>query len=210
MSREADISMQLARAVVQEDANALKIVVIPDRRVAGFILEILVRSFHIPRKEIIQLGYTASDEQNNALLRGRSRIVLVPKDMLRHRPCTFYPPVGSKHVVLIDGTRATIEVRHMSCGDGPFELVWSTGDVNRASFNEAIDKLVSLYHVHPEGFLKGSPERCEVRRIGEMLSEMGGLPLMQTAHSRFAYRCKTCGAARNLESVWDGIGSWQG
>jgi hypothetical protein len=83
---------------------------------------------------------------------------------------------------------------------------------NEPWFDEAIDKMVSVYRQHPEGFVQGSggaPEQ-ELRRIGEMLDQKGGMDLMRAAHAEFSSRCDVRGAARNLEFVWDRIGSWQG
>lgn len=83
---------------------------------------------------------------------------------------------------------------------------------SEAWFDEAVDKMVSIYREHPQGFVQGSggaPEQ-ELRRIGEMLNQRGGMDLMRAAHAEFASRCGVLGAARNLEFVWDGIGSWMG
>ncbi len=83
---------------------------------------------------------------------------------------------------------------------------------SEAWFDEAVDKMASIYREHPQGFVRGSggaPEQ-ELRRIGEMLDRRGGMDLMRAAHAEFASRCVVLGAARNLESVWDGIGSWRG
>lgn len=83
---------------------------------------------------------------------------------------------------------------------------------SEAWFDEAVDKMVSIYREHPQGFVQGSggaPEQ-ELRRIGEMLDQRGGMDLMRAAHAEFASRCGVLGAARNVEFVWDGIGSWMG
>jgi hypothetical protein len=83
---------------------------------------------------------------------------------------------------------------------------------NEPWFDEAIDKMVSVYREHPEGFVQGSggaPEQ-ELRRIGEVLDRKGGMDLMRAAHAEFSNRCDVRGAARNLEFMWDGIGRWQG
>lgn len=77
--------------------------------------------------------------------------------------------------------------------------------------NEQVDQLVSIYRQH-KGFVKGSggaPEQ-KVRSIGEELNRRGGMDLMLAAHEKFSHRCSVPGAARNLEHVWDMIGSWQG
>jgi hypothetical protein len=83
--------------------------------------------------------------------------------------------------------------------DGPF-------------FDEAVEEILSIYRRHPQGFVQGfggAPEQ-ELRRLGERLNEIGGKDLMRAAHADFSSRCNLPGAARNLEFVWDGIGSWQG
>ena len=41
-----------------------------------------------------------------------------------------------------------------------------------------------------------------------LLDEAGGMDLMRQAHGLFARQ--NPGMARNLESVWDGIGNWMG
>ena len=47
-----------------------------------------------------------------------------------------------------------------------------------------------------------------MRRIGSILHEMGGMDEMLEAHARF--KMLRPRAARNLEMMWDGIGSWRG
>lgn len=79
-------------------------------------------------------------------------------------------------------------------------------------FEEAVAGIVFIYRRHPQGFVQGfggAPEQ-ELRRLGEMLNEKGGMDLMRAAHAEFSARCEIRGAARNLEFVWDGIGRWQG
>lgn len=79
-------------------------------------------------------------------------------------------------------------------------------------FDEAVERVLSIYCSHPQGFVQGSggaPEQ-ELRRLGERLNEIGGKDLMRAAHADFSSRCNVPGAARNLEFIWDGIGSWQG
>ena len=83
---------------------------------------------------------------------------------------------------------------------------------SEAWFDEAVDKMVSIYREHPQGFVRGSGGALEqeLRRVGEMLNQKGGKDLMLAAHAEFASRCGVLGAARNVEFVWDGIGSWMG
>jgi len=79
-------------------------------------------------------------------------------------------------------------------------------------FDEAVERILSIYRSHPQGFVQGSggaPEQ-ELRNLGERLNEIGGKDLMRAAHADFSVRCNVPGAARNLEFIWDGIGSWQG
>lgn len=83
---------------------------------------------------------------------------------------------------------------------------------SEAWFDEAVDKMVAIYREHPQGFVRGSggaPEQ-ELRCIGQMLNQRGGKDLMRAAHAEFASRCAVLGAARNVEFVWEGIGSWMG
>jgi hypothetical protein len=76
---------------------------------------------------------------------------------------------------------------------------------------DALARLVSIYRSH--GCLvrgQGGPPEQELRRIGESLDREGGIDLMRTVWAEFASRCDVRGAARNLEFLWDGIGTWQG
>jgi hypothetical protein len=77
---------------------------------------------------------------------------------------------------------------------------------------EAVVSLMRLYHNSPggEGFLTGSQSAEPVRQIGERLYARGGHQFMVVAHQLFASSYTVMGAARNLESVWDGIGDWMG
>ncbi len=50
-------------------------------------------------------------------------------------------------------------------------------------------------------------DRAEIRRIGEQLSQNGGLDRMK----RVCYRVGAiCGRSRVIEGEWDGIGGWWG
>jgi len=81
-----------------------------------------------------------------------------------------------------------------------------------AWFDEAVDKLVAIYNAHPEGFVRGSggEAEAELRRLGALFHQKGGMDVMRAAHAAFAEKCSVRGAARNLEIVWDGIGEWMG
>jgi hypothetical protein len=79
-------------------------------------------------------------------------------------------------------------------------------------FDDAIEKMVTIYREHPQGFVQGqggAPEQ-ELRLIGKILNQKGGMDLMRAAHAEFTSRCAIRGASRNLEFIWDGIGNWQG
>lgn len=79
-------------------------------------------------------------------------------------------------------------------------------------FSAAVDKMVSIYREHPQGFVRGQGGGAEqeLRNIGETLNDKGGMNLMRAAHAEFSGRCGVRGAARNLEFMWDGVGSWRG
>jgi hypothetical protein len=83
---------------------------------------------------------------------------------------------------------------------------------SRFLYGEAVGLLISIYDRTPrgEGFLTSdySKEAENVRRIGSILHEMGGMDEMLEAHARF--KMLRPRAARNLEMMWDGIGSWRG
>ncbi len=73
-----------------------------------------------------------------------------------------------------------------------------------------VTELVSLYDRsrNGEGFITHSTASKPARDIGQTLHEAGGFQLMVLAHRRF--RQQRPRASRNLEHVWDGVGSWQG
>lgn len=86
-----------------------------------------------------------------------------------------------------------------------------------SSLRKAVDRLIEIYHQNPKGF--GPEEDCtvgeikcirEIRHIGRSLNKLGGISLMRKAHGEFNRRCEIFGASRNLDLVWDGIGSWRG
>lgn len=74
----------------------------------------------------------------------------------------------------------------------------------------SVNRLVYLYINSPggEGFVKDSDSASEVRYVGQKLNEVGGFKLMLKTHEAFTLILPR--AARNLEFVWGGIGSWQG
>ncbi len=73
---------------------------------------------------------------------------------------------------------------------------------------QVVAVLVHLYDHHPDGFLKGSDAARDVRETGRRLDQLGGLQAMLEAHKMFA--AERPRMARNLEIIWDGIGTWQG
>ena len=114
---------KLAKIVENEDPKAFIILVVEHGRTAGLLVSLLTRKLGVSKKQITQLGYTASDEQNDSILQKRNRVVIVPEDILIHRPCTFYPPSGTTQVTIIQGSSTPIEVKHRDCTDNPFQLL---------------------------------------------------------------------------------------
>ena len=88
----------------------------------------------------------------------------------------------------------------------------ATGRSAGPEFEQAVRRLVSIYRRHPQGFVlgKGGEAVKELRSIGAMLNDQGGITLMRAAHAAFASGCGVQGASRNLEFIWDGIGEWHG
>jgi HEAT repeat protein len=73
---------------------------------------------------------------------------------------------------------------------------------------EAARVLVGLYDRTPGGFVKSDSGADYVRAVGRRLDEIGGFEGMLEAHALFA--AARPGMARNLEMVWDGVGTWAG
>jgi hypothetical protein len=76
--------------------------------------------------------------------------------------------------------------------------------------DECVDELVRIYSRNPDGFLSNSSRAKPVQDIGRELNAAGGMDLMLRAHEMFSDRITGSGLSRNLEMVWDGIGSWRG
>jgi hypothetical protein len=79
------------------------------------------------------------------------------------------------------------------------------------SAEESAQVLAWIYDRSPYsggGFVKGEAPVGRVRDVGERLDECGGFRLMREAHALFA--ALRPAMARNLEMVWDGIGTWSG
>ena len=94
-----------------------------------------------------------------------------------------------------------------------YEEVQNGKDINVDVIATAsVEHLIRLYSSSPkgEGFLVGSNSAERVRMVGELLNKVGGFQLMLVIHKHFASSYQVYGAARNLEMVWDGIGSWRG
>lgn len=81
--------------------------------------------------------------------------------------------------------------------------------------NNLID-LLAIASAHPNG-VGSQPERKEVKRIGQEANAAGGMRGMQRLHAEFSQCLMETnptayhnGWSRHLESLWDGIGEWQG
>lgn len=87
-----------------------------------------------------------------------------------------------------------------------------TADNEPGLIEQAVGGLLKIYQSDPQGFVAGAggAREAELRRIGEVLNARGGMDLMRLAHAHFASQCPIQGADRNLEFMWDGIGSWRG
>jgi hypothetical protein len=75
---------------------------------------------------------------------------------------------------------------------------------------DCVKELIMIYSQNPGGFLMDSPSAEPVKEIGRKLNEAGGKDLMLRAHAIFSANAPGPGLARNLEMVWDGVGSWRG
>lgn len=79
-------------------------------------------------------------------------------------------------------------------------------------FSIAVNQLIFTYRKCPHGFIRGenTPGEIKIRGVGSALNTAGGMELMQAVYNEFTKLNEIHGAPRNLEIVWDGIGSWQG
>ena len=86
------------------------------------------------------------------------------------------------------------------------------GAIKKKVVSESLNELIRLYSSSPkgEGFITDSYAAEPVRKIGKELNAAGGFQLMLSVHNQFAATYNVRGTARNLEMVWDGIGSWRG
>ena len=92
----------------------------------------------------------------------------------------------------------------------PYNTVEKETKTKDQILDECVDELVSIYTRNPGGFLSDSPSAKPVKDIGRKLNDAGGMDLMLRAHEIFSAKITGIGLARNLEMVWDGIGSWRG
>jgi hypothetical protein len=76
----------------------------------------------------------------------------------------------------------------------------------------AVERILEIYDKNPNCFVLsyGGEEVKELRQIGYKLFEEGGMELMRWVHENFSKRCNILGAPRNLEHIWDGVGTWKG
>jgi hypothetical protein len=77
---------------------------------------------------------------------------------------------------------------------------------------ETVEKILGIYQKNPNGFSRtfGGQSVEELREIGHRLYHTGGIELMRRVHEDFSKRCDFLGAPRNLEHIWDGVGTWKG
>lgn len=68
--------------------------------------------------------------------------------------------------------------------------------------------LINIYDHNPNGIYPHTSAEKEVKAIGQMIYNAGGMELMLAVHKRFM--AKYHNLARNLEMIWDGIGEWRG
>ncbi len=80
--------------------------------------------------------------------------------------------------------------------------------LENSGFAELVDSLVRMYQDNPRGLSPGDADEGLVRAIGQRLYGLGGDSTMSNAHAAFSSRMPQF--ARNLEHVWNGIGSWMG
>ena len=108
----------LAKQVVAEDANALKVVVVEHGAEAGVVTTLLEKAHRIPNKQITQFGMTCSDDQIVEFLKQARPIAIVPKGIINNRPCPFHLPPGSNRLIAIQWLDGQIETFPMTC-EGP-------------------------------------------------------------------------------------------
>jgi hypothetical protein len=130
MSDEERLTLsEMARifAAEKEGKPSLFVIMIVDNvRISGILAEILIRNQGIPKKNITQLGSTASDEQNAAQLQKRCPVVIIAAPIVRYRPVWFCAPKGTSSVCVIDGTVNPPRVGHLECDEQPFKLTEQT------------------------------------------------------------------------------------
>jgi hypothetical protein len=125
---------------------------------------------------------------------------------------------------LLASTRSGAAVRDKSEWNAFVTEVWGQSASTAApkppsggtvTVDGVVDMLAEIYrrpeNQYPRGIRPGSAAEKEVRRIGEAIDRAGGKDLMLTVHSAFSVKGEDLFfLKRDLERVWDGIGSWQG
>ena len=101
---------------------------------------------------------------------------------------------------------AAFEIQTFSESKSSAVIPESSGDL----LSDCVNELVRLYTNNPDGFYSDSPKAEPVKEIGRKLNDAGGFDMMLQAHEMFSARVNILGASRNLEMMWDGIGSWRG
>lgn len=121
-----ETASKLAQRAVQEGDGALKVIVVDDGSVAATVFKLLTKAQRVPKNQITQLGYSASDERNDQLLAQTRPFVIVPKDIVNNRPCVFRLPEGVRRVAAIqflDGDVFSLSV-HCDGDEHRFPLGW--------------------------------------------------------------------------------------
>ena len=117
-----DLLLQAANQLMMECAGTFKIVVVDHERAGRMLAEMLTRAHAASRQDITLLGFASSDEQNEVALRRGTPIVIIPDEILGHRPCRFHPPADAPEVALIEIVSGDFRVSHMECDGQPFEI----------------------------------------------------------------------------------------
>jgi hypothetical protein len=119
---EKKIASALARQAVTEDERMVKVVVAETGRVAETVFELLTRVHRISQNKITRLGYSSSDQQNDQLMRQKRPFVIVPKDIINNRPCTFYLPEQTNRLATIQYLDGEIFSLPITCESAEFQF----------------------------------------------------------------------------------------
>jgi hypothetical protein len=112
----------LAQHVLSEDRRALKVVVLESGVQAGVLSNLLIREHRVPKDSITQLGPTCTDEQIDQLLKQARPIVLVSKDLINHRRCTFRLPAGSTRLIALQFLDGEVTSFPITCEQPTFQF----------------------------------------------------------------------------------------